>query len=75
MKVSAFWRLATLFILGFALGMFLSFRYVQKNIPAGQSIEIGKVKVKGKGHEIQGPIIDITQQDQDTKQDKKRQRR
>ena len=75
MKVSAFWRLATVFVLGFALGMFLSFRYVQKNTPAGQSIEIGKVKIKGRGVEIQGPVLDITQESKDPDQNKKRRRR
>lgn len=75
MKVSVFWRLACLFILGFALGMFLSFRYIQKNTPVGQSIEIGKVKIKGKGQEISGPVINIIQERKDPEKDKKRRRR
>jgi len=51
-KVSYFWRLFALFLVGFALGLFVSFKYVQRSTPAGQMVEIGKIKITGTGHQV-----------------------
>jgi len=55
-KVSYFWRLFALFLIGFALGLLVSFKYVQRNTPAGQMVEIGKIKITGTGHQVKTDI-------------------
>lgn len=73
-KVSYFWRLFAFFLIGFALGLLVSFKYVQKNTPAGQMVEIGTIKIKGKGHQVDTKIT-ISDDDQEPVKKKKLRRR
>ena len=77
MKVSAIWRLATVFFLGMVIGCVLAFyiavKHVKNNTPPGQEITIGKVKIKGNDN---SGIIDIqATQDNDTELTKREQRK
>lgn len=72
-KVSFFWRLIAVFMVGFAMGLLVSFKYVQKNTPAGQKVEIGTIKIKGKGHQVTTDVK-ITDDDQVSSRKKRRRR-
>ena len=52
------------FLIGFSLGLLVSFKYVQKNTPSGQKVEIGTIKIKGKGHQVTTDVK-ITDDDQE----------
>lgn len=73
-KVSYFWRLIAVFMVGFSLGLLISFKYVQKNTPSGQTIEIGTIKIKGKGHQVTTDVK-LSDDDQEVPKKKKRRRR
>lgn len=72
-KVSYFWRLIAVFMVGFSLGLLVSFKYVQKNTPSGQMVEIGTIKIKGKGHQVTTDVR-ITDDDQVSSRKKRRRR-
>ena len=72
-KVSYFWRLFAVFMVGFAMGLLVSFKYVQKTTPSGQTIEIGTIKIKGKGHQVTTDVK-ITDDDQVSSRKKRRRR-
>lgn len=72
--VSYFWRIFAIFLIGFAFGILLSFHYLQSSVPSGQSVEIGKIKIKGKSNKLDNEII-ITKTDVIVPKKKKRKQR
>ena len=63
-----------MFILGVCIGLFVAFAYTAKNIPAGTSVEIGKLKIRGRDHQVD-TNIDITPDNPDPDQKNKRRRK
>lgn len=77
MKVSFIWRLAFALALGFSLGVFVTSKVFIKNIPPNTVIEIGRVKIKGKGNTVENlmKVEDISTDASETKNKKNRIRR
>ena len=69
MKVSFIYRIALFFFLGFAVGTFITAKTFIRNIPPTTQIEIGKVKVKGKGNTVESVmnIDDVTTTEDNSK--------
>ena len=76
MKVSFIWRLAFALAIGFALGVFVTSTVFIKNIPPTTAIEIGRVKIKGKGNTVDNlmKVEDISTDASETKNKKNRRR-
>lgn len=62
LKVSAIWRLFTIILIGFCLGVWVTVKYIS---PPSQDINIGKITVKGRGNTV-GKILDISRPTTDT---------
>ncbi len=77
MKVSFIWRLVAAVLLGFSLGVFVTSKTFIKNIPPTTEIEIGRVKIKGKGNTVDNlmKVEDISTDASETKNKKNRIRR
>lgn len=77
MKVSFIWRIAFAFTLGLSVGVFFTSRTFMNNIPPTTSIEIGRVKLKGKGNTVENlmKVEDVSTDVSETKNKKNRVRR
>jgi hypothetical protein len=76
-KVSRIWQLLAIFAIGFALGLFVSFKYVQRNTPEGQNISIGDIRIRGRGEHQVNLQVDQKKEDPPVadEQPKKKKRR
>lgn len=55
-KVSFLWRMVTIYLLGVIAGAFLTLTVIASKINNGDTINIGKIKIKN-AHDIELPII------------------
>lgn len=55
-KVSIIWRMLFIFVFGAFVGTFLTIAAITKRIQTGDTINIGKIKIKN-AHDIELPII------------------
>jgi len=53
MKVSVLWRMLTLILIGFSIGVFVTVKYIS---PPSQDITIGKIKIKGTNNSTDGMV-------------------
>ena len=74
MRVSFIWRLAFALTLGFSLGVFVTSKVFIKNMPPTTAIEIGRVKIKGKGNTVENlmQVEDVSTDASETKNKKNR---
>jgi len=74
MKVSQLWRMLSLFlsgvIIGFILGVFITLSTIEKRLNEGNTVNIGKIKIK-KSEQIDLPIK-IDQEQEKEKRKRKR---
>lgn len=71
MKVSQIWRIITLILIGFILGILVTITAVKKNLPPSQSIEISGIKIHAKKDSKVDVNLD-TQQDKQSDNSKKK---
>ena len=79
MKVSFIYRILFFFAVGFAsgagLGGYMTTRVILKNMPPTQEIEIGRLKLKGQGNELDLNIKDAKVEQVENKKNRIRRRK
>lgn len=60
MKVGAIWRMFSMILIGFSIGVFITIKYIS---PPSQDINIGKIQVKGRKNDVSG-LSDIMKKDE-----------
>lgn len=74
MRVSWIYRALMFMFIGFAIGTFVTAKAFIKNMPPSTQIEIGKVKVRGKGNTVESVmnVEDVTTEETNIKNKKNR---
>lgn len=73
-KVSVIWRIGFILVLGAILGTFTTIAIITKRLETGDTINIGKIKIKN-ASQIEMPIIIIPESKPDSELSKKEKRK
>ena len=73
-KVSVIWRIGFILVLGAMFGTFATIAIITKRLETGDTINIGKIKIKN-ASQIELPIIIQPSESTETKKEKRKRKR